>query len=64
MSKVDLELERQALICVTQQQVLRTNYIKLTIHNTSGTNECSICGLNGKTVANYQSIYVTSSEKT
>lgn len=49
MTKSDLKQEMKTIICVPQEQEIRTNYVKYTIDNTSGSDKCRICRENTET---------------
>ena len=50
LKKSDLKPETEALICVAQEQALRTNYIKHKIDHTREDDKCRMCGQKGETV--------------
>ena len=50
MSKSDLKVETEALICVAQEQAIRTNYVKYNIDRSIESSLCRMCGQRGESV--------------
>ena len=50
MSKSNLKVETEALICAAQEQAIRTNYIKHKIDKTLNSPLCRMCGKRGESV--------------
>ena len=48
LSKSDLKIGTEALLCAAKEQVIRTNYVKHHIDKTSKRPLCSLCGKNVK----------------
>ena len=44
LSKCDLKIGTEALLCAAQEQAIRTNYVKHYIDNTSESPLCRLCG--------------------
>ena len=47
LSKSNLKIRTEALLCAAQEQAIRTNYIK---HHIDKTSESTLCRLRGKKV--------------
>ena len=50
LSKSDLKIETEALLCAAQEQALRTNYVKYHIDKTAESPMCRMCGKRGESV--------------
>ena len=50
LSRGDLKVGTEALLCAVQGQVIRTNYMKYHIDKTSENPLCRLCGKNGESV--------------
>ena len=50
LSRGDLKVGTEALLCAVQEQVMRTNYVKYRIDKTSESPLCRLCGKNGESV--------------
>ena len=50
LSKSDLKIGTETLLCAIQEQVIRTNYIKHHIHKTRESPLCRLCGKKGESV--------------
>ena len=50
LSKSDLKIGTEALLCGVQEQAIRANYIKRNIHKTSESPLCRLCGKKGESV--------------
>ena len=50
LSKSDLKIGTEALLCAAQEQAIRTNYVKYQIDKTSESPLCRLCGKKGETV--------------
>ena len=50
LSRGDLKVETEALLCAAQEQALRTNYIKHNIHKSIDSPLCRMCGKCGESV--------------
>ena len=50
LSKSDLKIGTEALLCAAQEQAVRTNYVKFQIDKTIESPLCRLCGKNGETV--------------
>ena len=50
LSKSDLKVETEALLCAAQEQALRTNYVKYHIDKTAESPMCRMCGKRGESV--------------
>ena len=50
MSRGDLKVGTEALLCAAQEQAIRTNYIKYHIDKTSESSLCRLCGKKGESV--------------
>ena len=50
LTKCDLKVSTEALICAAQEQSIRTNYVKYHIDGTSGSPLCRMCGQAGESV--------------
>ena len=50
LSRGDLKVETEALLCAAQEQAVRTNYIKYHIDNNSDTPMCRLCEKKGESV--------------
>ena len=50
LSRGDLKIRTEALLCAAQEQTIRTNYIKYHIHETSDSPMCRLCGKKGESV--------------
>ena len=47
LSKSDLKIGTEALLCVVQEQAIRTNYVKHLMDKTSESPLCRLCGKKG-----------------
>ena len=47
LSKSDLKIGTEALLCVAQEQAIRTNYVKHLMDKTSESPLCRLCGKKG-----------------
>ena len=50
LSRGDLKVGTEALLCTAQEQAIRTNYIKYHIDKTSDSPMCRLCGKKGESV--------------
>ena len=50
LSKSDLKIGTEALLCAAQEQAIRTNYVKHYIDKTSESSLCRLCGKTGESV--------------
>ena len=50
LSKSDLKIGTEALLCAAQEQAIRTNYVKHYIDKTSESSLCRLCGKKGESV--------------
>ena len=50
LSRGDLKIGTEALLCVAQEQAIRTNYMKYHIDKTSERPLCRLCGKKGESV--------------
>ena len=50
LRKTDLKIQTEALICASQEQALRTNYVKYHIDKTVESPLCRLCGEKGESV--------------
>ena len=50
LSKSDLKIGTEALLCAAQEQAIRTNYVKHHINKTSKSPLCRLCGRKGESV--------------
>ena len=50
LSKCDLKIGTEALLCAAQEQAIRTNYVKHYIDKTSESPLCRLCGRKGESV--------------
>ena len=50
LSRGDLKVRTEVLLCATQEQAITTNYIKYHIDKTSESLLCRLCGKNGESV--------------
>ena len=50
LRKGDLKIHTESLLCATQEQALRTNYLKFHIDKTANSPLCRMCGNKGETV--------------
>ena len=50
LSKCDLKIETEALLCAAQEQAISTNYVKYYIDKTSESPLCRLCGKKGERV--------------
>ena len=50
LSKIDLKIGTEALLCAAQEQAIRTNYVKYQIDKTSESPLYRLCGKKGETV--------------
>ena len=50
LSKGDLKVKTEVLLCAAQEQVIRTNYMKYHIDKTSESPLCRLCGKKGESV--------------
>ena len=50
LSKGDLKIQTESLLCATQEQALRINYLKFHIDETANSPLCRMCGNKGQTV--------------
>ena len=63
MSKSDLKVTTEALICSAQEQALRTNYTKFKIDKTSDSPLCRLCGTKPETISHIISECKTLAQK-
>ena len=50
LSRSDLKISTEALLCAAQEQAIRTNYVKYHIDRTSESPLCRLCGKRGESV--------------
>ena len=50
LSRGDLKVGTEALLCAAQEQAIRTNYIKYHIDKTRDSSMCRLCGKKGESV--------------
>ena len=50
LSRGDLNVGAEALLCAAQAQTIRTNYVKYHINKTSESPLCRLCGKTGERV--------------
>ena len=50
LSRGDLKIGREALLCAAQEQAIRTNYMKYHIDKTSESPLCKLCGKKSESV--------------
>ena len=50
LSRGDLKVGTEALLCAAQEQAIRTNHIKYHIDKTSDSPMCRLCGKKGESV--------------
>ena len=50
LSRSDLKIGTEALLCAAQEQAIRTNYVKYHINRTSGNPLCRLCKKKGESV--------------
>ena len=50
LSRSDLKISTEAVLCVAQEQAIRTNYVKYHIDRTSESLLCRLCGKRGESV--------------
>ena len=56
LSKSDLKIGTEALLCAAQGQAIRTNYVKHLIDKTSKSPLCRLCGKKGESVQHFVSV--------
>ena len=57
MRKSDLKITMEESICATQEQAIRTNYVKYNIDKTADSPTCTLCKERGETVSHIVSEY-------
>ena len=50
LSRCDLKIGTEALLCAAQEQAIRTNYVKHRIDRTSESPLCRLCGTKSESV--------------
>ena len=50
LSRSDVKVGAEALLCAAQEQAIRTNYMKCHINKTSENPLCRLCGKKGESV--------------
>ena len=63
LSRGDLKVGTEALLCAAQEQAIRTNYIKYHIDKTSDSPMCRLCGKKGESVQHITSGCETLAQK-
>ena len=63
LSRGDSKVRTEALLCATQEQAIRTNYIKYHIDKASEGLQCRLCGKKGESMQHITSRYETSAQK-
>ena len=56
LSRVDLKVGTEALLCAAQEQAIRPNYMKYHIDKTSERHLCRLCGKKGESVQHITSV--------